>query len=99
MERNANNLIGYRLDAIDGEIGKVEDFYFDDKTWTVRYLVVRTGSWLSGLDVLISPEALVKHSWESALFPVNLTREQVRKSPATYTDQPVSRQHEEHLTN
>ena len=34
---------GEKLRATDGEIGHVRDFYFDDKTWTVRYLVADTG--------------------------------------------------------
>ena len=38
MERNITSLIGYGLQATDGEIGEVVDFYFDDETWTIRYL-------------------------------------------------------------
>jgi len=30
---------GYKLNSLDGEIGKVEEFYFDDHYWTLRYLV------------------------------------------------------------
>ncbi|MDR3712294.1 MAG: PRC-barrel domain-containing protein [Puia sp.] len=97
MQRNVNNLIGNNLDATDGEIGKVKDFYFDDQTWTIRYLIVQTGTWLSEREVLISPNVLLKHSWESGLFPVNLTRDQVRSSPAVDTQKPVSRLHEEQL--
>jgi len=99
MERNVNNLIGQNLEATDGEIGKVEDFYFDDDTWTIRYLVVTTGGWLSGRKVLISLHALVPHSASSAIFQVNLTKEQVRNSPDIDTDKPVSRQQEEELAN
>jgi uncharacterized protein YrrD len=99
MQRILSNLIGNNLDATDGEIGKVEDFYFDDQTWTIRYLIIKTGSWLSGREVLIAPQALLKHSWESGIFPVNLTVEQVRKSPDIDTKKPVSRQHEEQLTD
>jgi len=97
MQRNLSHLIGWNLDATDGEIGKVEDFYFDDETWTIRYLIVNTGNWLSGRKVLISPAALLLHSWESDLFPVKLTKEQVRHSPDIDTDKPVSRQHEAEL--
>jgi uncharacterized protein YrrD len=64
MQINTNNLIGYKLEATDGEIGKVETFYFDDDTWTIRYMVVKTGGWLSGRKVLISPEAVLKDSWQ-----------------------------------
>ena len=48
MLRRAKDLNGYKLDARDGEIGKVKEFYFDDHSWTVRYLVADTGGWLSG---------------------------------------------------
>jgi sporulation protein YlmC with PRC-barrel domain len=99
MQRILSNLIGNNLDATDGEIGTVEDFYFDDQTWTMRYLIVKTAGWLSGRKVLISPQALLKHSWESGIFPVNLNREQIRNSPAIDTEKPVSRQHEEQLTD
>jgi hypothetical protein len=51
-------LKGYRLDAIDGDIGQVKEFYFDDRYWTIRYLVANTGYWLPGRQVLISPYAL-----------------------------------------
>ena len=70
---------------------------YDDETWTVRYLIVKTGAWLSGRKVLISPAALLLHSWESGVFPVNLTKEQVRHSPYIDTDKPVSRQQEAEL--
>ena len=48
MLRKAKDLSGYTLGARDGEIGKVREFYFDDQSWTVRYLVADTGGWLSG---------------------------------------------------
>ena len=94
MKRNINSLIGYSLEATDGTIGKVEDFYFDDETWTIRYLIVKTGSWLSGRKVLISTVALTKTSELNELIPVNLTSEQIRNSPDIDTDKPVSRQKE-----
>lgn len=39
MQHNIESLIGYTIGATDGEIGKVEEFYFDDKSWSIRYLV------------------------------------------------------------
>jgi sporulation protein YlmC with PRC-barrel domain len=92
MERNTSGLTGYQLEATDGEIGEVTDFYFDDETWTIRYLVVKTGGWLSGRKVLISPAAVVHKDLGPALIGVNLTQEQVRTSPDIDTDKPVSRQ-------
>lgn len=80
--------------ATDGEIGKVEEFYFDDETWTIRYMIVKTGGWLFGRKVLISPEALLKPDWTKKEFPVNLTKEQIKNSPDIDTDKPVSRRME-----
>lgn len=97
MKRTIKNLIGFTIGATDGEIGKVKDFYFDDVKWTIRYLVVETGNWLSNRKVLISPEALLQCDWANETFPVNLTKAQIKKSPDIDTDQPVSRQHEEEL--
>jgi sporulation protein YlmC with PRC-barrel domain len=94
MERNINGLIGYSIEATDGEIGKVVDFYFDDETWTIRYMIVKTGNWLSGRKVLIPTAVLTKPAVKVSLFPVNMTMEQIRSSPDIDTDKPVSRQQE-----
>ncbi len=59
MLEKAKILEGYKLNALDGEIGKVKEFYFDDQYWAIRYLVADTGDWLTGRLVLISPYALV----------------------------------------
>ena len=52
------------IGATDGDIGTVEDVYFDDLSWTVRYLVVDTGTWLSDRKVLLSPASLREFSPE-----------------------------------
>ena len=58
MLRSIKDLEHYAIGATDGDIGRVKDFYFDDDSWVVRYLVVDTGSWLAGRSVLISPISL-----------------------------------------
>ncbi len=97
MQRNIKNLIGYSLGAHDGEIGKVDDVYFDDNTWDIRYLVVQTGGWLSGRSVLISPVAIQSIDCEGKNFPVNLTKNQISNSPGIDLHKPVSQQHETEL--
>lgn len=94
MKRNARSLIGFTMGATDGEIGKVKDLYFDDITWTIRYLVVDTGTWLADRKVLISPEAVLTPDWDKEILPVNLTQDQVKNSPDIDTEKPVSRQQE-----
>jgi uncharacterized protein YrrD len=99
MKRSIMSLTGHSLKGTDGEIGEVDEFYFDDVSWTIRYMVVKTGNWLSGRKVLISPKALIQPDWENENFPVNLTKEQIKNSPDIDTDKPVSRQNEEELSS
>ena len=95
MLYKAKALKGYTLDGYDGEIGKVMEFYFDDRHWAVRYLVVDTGSWLVDRQVLISPYALVNVVREERHITINLTKNQIECSPSLNSDKPVSRQFEE----
>jgi uncharacterized protein YrrD len=95
MLHSIHQLYGEKLRASDGEIGQVRDFYFDDKAWTVRYLVADTGGWLTGRLVLISPQALGHLSRQGKAFLVNLTRKEIEDSPSIDEHKPVSRQHEE----
>ena len=90
MLRSIKQLYGDTLCALDGEIGHVTDFYIDDQTWAVRYVIVDTGSWLTGRSVLISPHALTNFYRDGASRPVNLTREQIKNSPGIDSNKPVS---------
>src|SRR5665213_874312 len=92
MQRNIRSLIGYSMEATDGDIGKVEEFYFEDTTWVIHYLIVKTGNWFLYRKVLIAPQTIVKREATSGIFPVNLSKEQIRTSPDIDTDKPVSRQ-------
>lgn len=94
MLRNMSDVKNYAIGATDGDIGQVDDFYFDDRTWVIRYLVIDTGSWLAGRKVLISPIAIHAPNWEQGILPVSITKEQVRQSPEIETERPVSRQNE-----
>jgi hypothetical protein len=99
MLRNVNDLRGFAIHATDGVIGEVDDLYFDDENWAVRYLIVDTGGWLAGRKVLISPYALGVPNWEGRQLPVKLTKSQVEGSPDIDTQKPVSRQHEAHYSS
>jgi hypothetical protein len=90
----AMRLKGYKLNSLDGEIGKVDEFYFDDRHWAVRYLVADTGTWLTGRQVLISPYALTGVEEKERCIAVNLTKKQIEDSPSLDSDKPVSRQFE-----
>jgi len=99
MLRSLNEIRGYRIHAEDGEIGKLDDFLFDDSAWTIRYFVVDTGGWLAKRLVLVSPESVRTPNWSEKLLPVSLTKERIENSPPIGEHEPVSRQHEMRLVN
>ena len=97
MLNTIDHLLGAKLSANDGDIGHVTDAYFDDRSWAVRYLVVDTGHWLGGREVLISPYSVNKALGADKHIHLALTRKQVQHSPNVDTHQPVSRQQEREL--
>lgn len=95
MLQSIKELYGDKLAATDGAIGHIKDFYFDDQSWAVRYMVVDTGSWLSERQVLISPHAIGNLYHDEKLLLVHLNRKQIEDSPSIELHKPVSRQYEE----
>ena len=95
MLHDLKKLEKYKISATDGEIGQVNDFYFDDDKWTVRYLVVEAGTWLSSRKVLVSPISVQQPDAIAGTLAVSITMAQVQNSPDIDTDKPVSRQFEE----
>ena len=91
----AKTLKGYKLNSLNGEIGKVKEFYFDDQHWAIRYLIADTGNWLMNRQVLISPYALVAVIKEEQLISIALTKKQIEDCPPLGSEKPVSRQYEE----
>ncbi len=94
MLRTFSDLKRMSIGATDGELGSIRDAYFDGRHWTLRYLVVNPGSWLTARRVLISPWAIRSVNWQAQRVDVALTREQVKNSPGVDSEKPVSRQYE-----
>ncbi len=99
MKRSVKNLKKYTTETINGEVGSVTDFYFDNETLTVRYLLVETGNWPFRRKVLVPIEAIERFDWDQKLFAVNLTQEQILTSPEIDTTKPISRLQENELLN
>ncbi|MDF1712489.1 MAG: hypothetical protein P1U90_09650 [Akkermansiaceae bacterium] len=94
--RSADSLIGSQINCLDGALGNVGDFLFDDRKWGLRYLVADAGGWFRDRMVLVSPARLskAKPTAGNQTFPINMTREQLAESPLLDLDAPVSRQFE-----
>ncbi len=90
--RSVRELTGWAVHAVDGDIGKVRELYFDDADWRVRYLVVDTGRWFPNRRVLLSPALVEDVAGEQRKIAIAMTREQVRHCPDIATDKPVALQ-------
>lgn len=94
MLERTSSLNDYFIRATDGQIGKIVDLLFDDDKWSVRWLVVDTGNWLSGRRVLLASSHLGQVDRSERQVLVQLSRDQVKGSPDVDTSRPVSRQAE-----
>lgn len=80
--RRVGTVIGYALQAKDGEIGQVQDFIVNDETWAIGYMVVDLPSGLTGhRQVLISPNWVESISLAEAKIHIDLRHETIENSP------------------
>ena len=79
--RSVVEVTGYRVHAVDGEIGHIENLMIDDADWSVHYFIVDTRNWWFGKRVLISPLAVKAIDWFDRHVELNVSRELVKASP------------------
>jgi sporulation protein YlmC with PRC-barrel domain len=82
MLHKVKDLQGDAILAEDGEVGSVDDLYFDDEGWDIRYLVVNTRRWIPGRKYLISPVAIDRERpLAEGDIRVDLTRDEISRCP------------------
>jgi len=92
--RSSEAVVGYHIQALDGEIGHVEDFILEEPDWTVRYLEINIGVWLFGKKVLIAPAWIQSVDWIRKVVTVDLTRESIESAPAYDPSEVISRDYQ-----
>jgi hypothetical protein len=95
--RSTNEVSGYHIQAVDGEVGHVEDFLVDEETSSIRYMVVDTRNWWPVKKVWVSPQWIESISWEESKVHVDLSRETIKDGPEYDESAPVTRQYESEL--
>jgi hypothetical protein len=95
MLLSIRHLKGFKIEGLDGDIGHVDSFLFEDNSWNVRYLVVDTGPLVFGKKVLLSPYCITDLDQNGLM--INQKVDAIRNSPLIDTDQPVSRHMEMEL--
>ena len=96
--RSTQDVSDHHIQAVDGEIGHVEDFIIDDEnTWAIRYLIIDTRNWWPGKKVLVSPHWIERISWRESKVFVNLSRETIKRSPEYTEKSLMTRDYENRL--
>lgn len=75
--RSASEIVGYRVQARDGPLGKVDDFVVEDNDWSLKGMVVDTREWWPGGQVEVPAEAMEAIDWENREVHLSLTREAI----------------------
>ena len=92
--RSGNAVMRYYVHASDGDIGHVEGFLVDERSWAIRYLIVNTSNWWVGHNVLIAPQWIEQIDWTECTVSVDLTRETIKHSPPYDPAKPLEREQE-----
>jgi hypothetical protein len=95
--RSVKEVMGYRIQAVDDDIGHVDDFIVDEPEWILRYIVVDTRKWLPGGKVLVSLSWIESVDWLTRSVAVDLSKEAVKESPRYHSGDPVNRELETRL--
>lgn len=92
--RSTREVINYNVRASDGEIGHIEDYIVDDKTWVVRYLVIDTRNLLPGKKVIVSPNWIEDIRWARREVRFNVARDFIENAPEFNPSEPINREYE-----
>jgi hypothetical protein len=91
--RSLDEVTGYHIHALDGDIGHLEDFLIDDESWKIDYAVVNTKNWGFGKHVLVAPAEVKEIDWAGRYMRLELTRYNIKCSPSwkepDWSDRPV----------
>ncbi len=94
--RSLEEVVGYRIQASDGEIGHVEDFVVEDEDWRIRDLVIDPRNWLPSRKHRVPPQRVGAIQCADGAVSVGLDKSAILSSPEYDPRQPVNRSYEEH---
>ncbi len=95
--RSAREVRGYRVVAVDGQVGHLDNLLLDPDRWAIRYLVVSTGKALKKHEVLFMPKLVDRIIWAEATVKVNASKHLIEAAPEYEHAHEIDREHEETL--
>lgn len=91
---SSEDIKGFHIHTLDGEIGHVEDIILEAPEWTIRYLEVDIRNPLFGKKVLVSPTWFNSVDWSREAVFVDLTKESIESAPAYDPAKVISRNYQ-----
>jgi len=85
---------GYSVEALDGTIGHVEDFLYDERDWALRFIAVDARSWWPGRHVLVAIQWVDQVRWNDCKVHLNLRQEEIREAPEWHPELALAPQDE-----
>lgn len=96
--RSFQEIKGYEVHALDGNIGQINNIIIDDKDWSIRYAVIDTSSWLPwSKNVLIGVNWMDEISYTSKQIKINLDVETIKSAPEFDHSEPIDEKYEKML--
>ncbi|MFI5531812.1 PRC-barrel domain-containing protein [Kitasatospora sp. NPDC051853] len=75
---SGSDLVGFKVEATDGHIGKVDRL---SEEVGANYLVVDTGPWIFGKHVLLPAGTVARVDFEGEVVHVDRTKEEIKDGP------------------
>lgn len=72
---------GFRVQALDGEAGRVEQVIYWTDPGSPDFVIVDSGRWIFGRKAVLSVDAVEDVDVKNRRLKVSLSKEEVRKSP------------------
>ena len=85
--RSTQTVSGYHIQTGDDEVGHITDFLVNDETWTISHMVVETGHWYSGKEIVIAVKEVERISYEGSTVFVGATRKSIMEAPQYHASQ------------
>ena len=77
--QSTKSITGFGIQAGVEAIGHVSGFLVNDKNWSIEQLVVETGHWYSGKEILISPALVERISYDESKIYVTITKSDIQR--------------------
>lgn len=78
MLRSLQSLLGYCVEVRDGHIGAITDFIFEEQSWLVRFIILKTGMWKTHQSFAIPIACVTGHAdWSERKVPISLSMDEL----------------------